>query len=129
MGKLVQLARWKKCNLIQEKKGQNGWRNSRSSDGNCPCTFLKPTITKPVVEQRRSRSRAGLGAGASQNGDGDERGAEEEIQQDTKNGEECDSSEKADQQHRKGCVNHRGTGHAFHRLHPCWNRVVMMLKV
>lgn len=80
-------------NVIHQNKME---QNLRSSNGNCPCTFLKPAITKSIVEERRIGSRAGFDASASQNCDGDERGTKDQIQQDTKDGEERDSSEKAD---------------------------------
>ena len=64
---------------------------------------------------------AGVFAASCKNSNGNEAAAEADVENNAKEGEECDAAKEAREDHSKGSVDDGSSGHALNCLLPSWN--------
>lgn len=64
---------------------------------------------------------AGILAGPCENGNGNKSSAEADVEDNAKEGEECDAAKEAREDHSEGSVDDGSSGHSLNGFLPFWN--------
>ena len=98
----------------------------RSDDGNNEYHSLQ--LAREMLSGSNGRivyTRAGIPAAIGKNRDSNEAAAEEDIEDDAEEGEECDAPEEAGEDHGEGSIDNGSSGYAFDCLLPFRNHSVV----